>query len=495
MSLGIILAKLTLWGVGGIMLVFCGVMCGFWPVILNYQLKKELILTNSSKSYNLWIETPIPMYLEIYMFNWTNPSETLQGSAKPNFLQLGPYVFSEKHKKENLIWNTNDTITFKQRRTWHFVPEMSKGTLSDKITNLNVIAMTVGNKISNYIKKIPPRFIPTIFAIINQILKIEESDVFVTKSVNELLFDGYDDKFLTIAKKLEKILKYKLPFDKFGWFYNRNNSIDYDGTFNMKTGALGLDQLGDIVRWNYSPQSPSYPGHCGDIDGSSGELWPIDAASRKSVKIFANDICSSLILKQDGTSAMYGVKGSRFSADKNVFDNGENIPDNSCYCTKKPCPATGARDISKCRYGAPAFISSPHFYMADSSYVANISGMSPNPDLHNFFILLEEITSIPLKVQARLQINIRSEPIKGIKFYENLPYAYMPMIWFDQTASVTPDLANELSSLVGIASYVEPSLIGLTVVGAVMIIIGLILWRLDYFTKNQEEPLIEPSTS
>lgn len=33
------------------------------------------------------------MYLEIYMFNWTNPIETLENNVKPNFLELGPYVF------------------------------------------------------------------------------------------------------------------------------------------------------------------------------------------------------------------------------------------------------------------------------------------------------------------------------------------------------------------------------------------------------------------
>lgn len=38
----------------------------------------------------------------------------------------------------------------------------------------------------------------------------------LTKSVNELLFEGYNDTLLEIAKKTKTT---DLPFSKFGWFY------------------------------------------------------------------------------------------------------------------------------------------------------------------------------------------------------------------------------------------------------------------------------------
>ncbi|XP_073972730.1 protein croquemort-like [Rhodnius prolixus] len=487
MSAGVVISKVILWGLGGVILVLCGTMSGFWPVILNYQLKTELVLTNDSKSYNLWKETPIPMYLEIYMFNWTNPIETLENNVKPNFLELGPYVFSEHHMKKNLTWNTNDTITFKQRRRWYFIPEMSKGTLNDEITNINVVAMTMRNLVVKYV---PKKWYP----VANIILKVEEKKVFVTKTVRELLFDGYSDELLNLTKKLERILKIKIPFDKFGWFYNRNDSINYDGVFNMKTGAGGLDSLGNIDRWNFNSTTTAYPGPCGKVKGSSGELWPINTAAKQHAEIFVTDICSSLKLKEDGEDVINYVKGSRFTADSLIFDNGIQDPNNMCYCSKLPCPATGARDISSCRYGAPAFISLPHFYLADPSYTANISGMFPSPELHNFHILLEKVTSIPLEVHARLQISIRSEPVPGIKFYERIPTAYIPMIWFDEKAAVTQSLASELSTLVAVATYIEPLLIGLAVLGAVMIIAGLILWRYHFFTKR-DTPLLESTSS
>lgn len=39
MSAGVVISKVILWGLGGVILVLCGTMSGFWPVILNYQLK------------------------------------------------------------------------------------------------------------------------------------------------------------------------------------------------------------------------------------------------------------------------------------------------------------------------------------------------------------------------------------------------------------------------------------------------------------------------
>lgn len=101
---------------------------------------QKLELKEGSLNYNNWIETPIPMYLKITMFNWTNPGDIHNTSIKPHFVELGPYVFLEKHKRVNLSWHPeNGTVSYDQVRTWHFVPELSNGSLSDEITNINVM--------------------------------------------------------------------------------------------------------------------------------------------------------------------------------------------------------------------------------------------------------------------------------------------------------------------------------------------------------------------
>lgn len=54
---------------------------------------QELSLSPTSTGFKMWRETPIPMYLEIYFFNWTNPDEVKAGKAKPRVQQLGPYTY------------------------------------------------------------------------------------------------------------------------------------------------------------------------------------------------------------------------------------------------------------------------------------------------------------------------------------------------------------------------------------------------------------------
>lgn len=90
----------------------------------------------------MWQETPIPMYLEFHMFNWTNPHLVEKDrNVKPAFVEMGPYTFYEHHIRENITFHDNDTLTYLNKRTWRFEPTLSNGSLDDVITILNPIAV------------------------------------------------------------------------------------------------------------------------------------------------------------------------------------------------------------------------------------------------------------------------------------------------------------------------------------------------------------------
>lgn len=126
------------------------------------------------------------------------------------FEECGPYTFSEHHIRVNVEWHDNGTLSYQQKRIWKFLPEKSNGSLEDKITNLNVIVPTVAYSVrdEHYLVK----------RAVNFLLREKEKSLITTHTVNELLFDGYADELLTLAKKLN-ISKLNIPFDKFGWFY------------------------------------------------------------------------------------------------------------------------------------------------------------------------------------------------------------------------------------------------------------------------------------
>lgn len=240
--------------------------------------------------------------------------------------------------------------------------------------------------------------------------------LFVTKSVREWLFDGYDDPLLDFLKLAD--LPYDLPFDRFGWFYNRNESSSYDGRINMYTGQDTIAKLGTIHTWNNISHTPFYRDRCGMINGTTGELWQPGMNPTASITMFPTDICRSITLNYAGTIEHLGIEGSQWVADESTFDNGTLYPQQACFCTAAPesCPdlASGVFNVSECRYGAPAFVSFPHFYLADPSYRENIDGMAPQSDLHKFTLALEPTTGIPLKVNARMQINILLQPIQHL---------------------------------------------------------------------------------
>lgn len=99
-------------------------------------------LAPNTKAYEAWKNPPIPLSLDIYLFNYTNPDEFTNSSTIPVVKQLGPYRFTEKPDKVNISWNPdNSTVTYRKLSMFFFDEEGSKGRLDDVITSINVVAL------------------------------------------------------------------------------------------------------------------------------------------------------------------------------------------------------------------------------------------------------------------------------------------------------------------------------------------------------------------
>ena len=51
------------------------------------------------------------------------------------------YGCSQRHYKDVIQWNDNDTITYQQRKRWEFIEEESPYSLDEIISNINIIAL------------------------------------------------------------------------------------------------------------------------------------------------------------------------------------------------------------------------------------------------------------------------------------------------------------------------------------------------------------------
>ena len=107
----------------------------------------------------------------------------------------------------------------------------------------------------------------------------------------------------------------------------------------------------------------------------------------------------------------------------------------SYYCLDHQgfaCLKSGVFNMEPCKVtpdtprGSPIALSWPHFYQADPSFLAAVSGLNPNKEKHQFYLDVSPEFGIPLAVRPRLQINAiirKDEDIEsmrlGTKKYKN----------------------------------------------------------------------------
>lgn len=477
-------------GFGATLVVLGAVMVVFWPPIFETQLRKMMTLTEDSMSFGIWRETPIPMYLEMFFYNISNVKEILAGTAvKLKVDEIGPYVFREQHTKTNLTWNDNSTLTFYNQRWWHYEPDRSVGHLSDEITSINPVIVTVANMMRN------ERF--SYKVAVQLFLRLYHSNMFLKANVSNWVFEGIRDPILDFAHEIPN-LPTPIPFDKFGWFYKRNGSIEFDGSFNMNTGASEFSRLGNVEQWRYSNRT-HFRGECGEVKGSTGELWAPEYG-QEEVFIFSSDLCTYLILSKEGDVTVEGIDGVQYSSNNMTFDNGHNFPRMECFCegpvSSNDCLPPGALNVSACRDGAPVFVSLPHLYHADPYYPSKIDGLNATQDM-NFKLSLEMFTGMPLGVSAQMQVNLLVRHITGIPINNALPDGdtLVPMFWFRQEMDITSEYAR-LARRALRARYWIPYVFYLfTAIGAGLVLTGIIVLMRKLLISPETEPILtEEST-
>jgi len=435
-----------------------------WPTYYNNFLADQLRMTPESKTYEVWKDNPVPIYIEFFFFNWTNRDDldVAKDYHIPQFQELGPYRFNERIERVNVTWNDNDTVTYEQAKYWYFDPEHSNGSLDDEITTLNIVSLTAAFTVRDW------HFLTRGPALTS--IYMTKPNIHVVRSVGELLFEGYSDTLIDIAQTMSFFGAIKVPFDKFAWFYKRNGTTFMDGVFNMNTGAGDISRMGKVESWNYSNRTKYYEGECGSVMGTTGQLFPPGQTRDSKVTMFSPDLCRSVAFEYGEDTEVEGVPGYRYVGGLSMLDNGTMFPETACFCNGE-CVPSGVVNVTSCRFGAPAFASFPHFYLADSFFLDSVRGLKPEKEKHQFYLVLEPTTGIPLDVAARFQINLLLQPLSTTGLYSHdVPSVFFPMLWFQQRATITPTMAMGLRLLLllqhaGLILTVFSALVGCVILG------------------------------
>lgn len=156
----------------------------------------------------------VPLYLDVYFFNWTNSEDFLNETTKPIMSEIGPYRFREIRDKKNIAFNDhNSTVSYRTFSTFYFDEDGSNGTLDDEITQLNIVAVGASAQALNmdYVKR----------KHVSIGLNVYKQNLTTTKTARELLFEGYEDDMVLIGREglIEGFDVKDIPYDRIGWFY------------------------------------------------------------------------------------------------------------------------------------------------------------------------------------------------------------------------------------------------------------------------------------
>ncbi|XP_076053206.1 protein croquemort-like [Oratosquilla oratoria] len=460
---------------GGFSFVFgVAMLAGGYDAMFNAILKQNMAIVEGSRSFDIWRETPMPVYLRVFFFNLTNPYDFETHGAKPILQEVGPYVFSEYHMKEDVTFHENHTVSFFQKRWWYWEQEMSgNNSLDDVLTLVNTVPVSAAFST------------PKILLIgFNMALNKIDEKIIVNKTMMEVMFSGFQDPLLDMVQEsivwdngtfhnqswVNELPNGLLDYDKFGWFYNRNESKYYDGWFNMYTGEDSIDNVGKIDLWNDSRKTPFFDAPCNEVVGSAGEMFT-PGLDKTFIQFYSSDLCMSMkLFFKEEIEDKNGIPAYRYWGSVNTFANHTFVPEHKCFCVEGICAPTGLLNAQSCRMGSPAFISFPHFFNADPALLDQVSGLSPDPEKHAFTMDLIPELGIPVSVAARMQINMRIVPYKRVKILRNVPDVYLPLLWFEELAETPPDLAGQMKALLFIMH--SPTM---TIIFSIMVAVGILL--------------------
>ena len=129
--------------------------------------------------------------------------------------------------------------------------------------------------------------------------------------------------------------------------------------------------------------------------GSDGFYYHENVSKGDRLHIFNRDLCHSLPMEfHEEVMNPNGIPAYRFRFASDAFDSPKVNPDNACFCNDGNCGTpSGVFNISRCQYGAPTFLSLPHFLNGDPSLHNAFEGLNPDAKKHASYLDVQPVTT------------------------------------------------------------------------------------------------------
>ncbi|KAM7356549.1 scavenger receptor class B member debris buster isoform 1-T2 [Cochliomyia hominivorax] len=436
----------------GIITLILGILLTTIPW-LDYFILKNLRLWNDTLSYHYWQRPGVIRLTKVYIYNVTNPDGFLQGE-KPKLQEVGPFVYREDMQKVNVKFHDNFTVSYQHKKILEFVPELSIDKNTQIITpNIPLLTLT----------SLSPKLGYVLSKTISVILTAAKFKPFINITADQLVF-GYDDPLVSLAHKFYP--KHLRPGERMGLLLARNGTLSEVST--IKTGHNGMEEFGYIDRLNGLDHLPHWQQPpCTSITGSEGSFFPPrDITKADTLYVYDKDLCRVIPLQYEKGVTKDGINADLYKLPENSYGDAEHNPENKCFNTRDYDAIKGLQNISPCQYGAPVYLSNPHFYQADNSLLESVEGLTPNETEHETYFKIQPKLGVPLEGKVRIQLNLKVTQARDIYPVKNFRNFIFPVMWLEEGIS---DLTPAIRRWIYVATVFAPTIIP---IGSYLMIVG-----------------------
>ena len=434
-----------------------------FPLLFEKTITQKLILSKDSEIFENFKKPPVSTIFEVWMFNLTNANDVLQG-AKPILNQVGPYTYRIEREKVDINFNhTIGTIKSKTRSFYYFEPKLSGGNESDIITTINLVFTSIASMAEN------PTISPVIKAIAEVLFLRFDQTPFMTHTVGEMLFHGFD---VPLLKQLYPLTnKERHRRGKSGFYYMKNGSVSTET--EVFTGELGMENYQHIYKFDGQNKLSRWSeDRCNMLNGTLGSQFTRPLNASQNLSIFSSALCRSVYASYEKDLMIGPLKLHRYIIPSEIL---KKTPENECFCITEFTCRSSMIDVSPCKRGTPIIISTAHFLGGDLRDIQAVEGISPNKEEHEIYLDIEPTIGVTMRAAKRIQINMPLKRYAGFPSLANVPELILPVFWFNESASVPMERAYSLYITLEVpALVVKYGSLVLLIISIILIIMAII---------------------
>ncbi|EFA05669.1 scavenger receptor protein [Tribolium castaneum] len=426
------------WVLSGLSVLFLlsltGVVAMWFTDMFDNAVFANLAIIPDTQSYDMWVKPSPKPLLKVHIFNYTNvPEFESRDDEKLNVKEVGPYVYEAALERVNSKFDGSH-VSYQEQRVYKFMPELSIGRKqNDRVIVPNIPLFTAAslNKHSTFLTRVG----------ISSLLNSLNAKPFLSLPAHRFII-GYEDNLYALSKSYMKFQNQK-PYEHFGLV--SSNAGIRDDVVTINTGASDINKIGLIESFNGEPALNFWStAECNDISAATdGTLFsPRLVRNKRPIQFYLKEMCRPLPLhfKEEVKILNGKIPAYRYTLPENVFDTPERTPSNQCYCDLDlgECPLQGVFNATPCTFGAPIFMSFPHFHNADPALKEGVTGLNPD-SVYETYADLHPTLGFVMAGKNRIQVNVQVAKAFGISqvnMFEDglmLPVAWIEYVLEDKT--------------------------------------------------------------